>query len=370
MSSEVICSIMEASIHKVYPAAEVIKIPVADGGEGSVDAFLAAVGGEKVSVRITGPLFQELDAFYGRIDGGRTAVIEMAACAGLPLVGDKKDPRYTTTYGVGQLLSHAVENGCQKIILGLGGSATNDAGAGAASALGVRFINRDGQSFIPVGATLKDIVDIDLSMVSPKMKQVEFVIMCDIDNPLYGETGAAFVFAPQKGATPEVVAQLDEGLKHFATILQTKLGEDVATLPGAGAAGGMGAGMAAFFHPKMQMGIETVLDTVHFDQLLEHADLVFTGEGRIDAQTLHGKVVSGITKRTKPYQIPVIAIVGDIGDDVEPLYEEGISIFSINRVAVDYKTARTRAKSDLFKTMENVMRFIRAIENRRGDRDV
>ena len=365
MSSSEICRIMEESIRKIYPASQVISIPVADGGEGSVDAFLTAVGGIKQSVIVKGPFFTDIESYYGIIDNGKTAVIEMAACAGLPLVGDNRDVRNTTTYGVGQLIAAALENGCQKIIMGLGGSATNDAGAGAAAALGVRFTNEKGGEFIPVGGTLSDICHIDMSAVHPGLKTVEFITMCDIDNPLYGPTGAAHVFGPQKGATPEIVTELDNGLRNIAEVIKTDLHKDVSGLKGAGAAGGMGGGMAAFCNSKLQMGIETVLDAVDFDTIIRGADLVLSGEGKIDAQSLCGKVVIGAARRAKKANVPLVAIVGDIGEDIQGAYEEGVrAIFSINQVAVSYTEAQSRAKDDLARTMDNLMRFIYMLENK------
>ena len=365
MSSGEICRIMEKSIKKFFPASQVISIPVADGGEGSVDAFLASVGGIRRSVIVKDPFFTDMEAYYGIIDNGKTAVIEMAACAGLPLVGDNKDVRNTTTYGVGQLIAAALENGSQKIIMGLGGSATNDAGAGAAAALGVRFTDDKGGEFIPVGGTLSDICHIDVSGMHPGLKTVEFITMCDIDNPLYGPEGAAYIFGPQKGATPEVVIELDNGLKSIAEVIKTDLHQDISGLKGAGAAGGMGGGMAAFFHSKLQMGIETVLDAVDFDTILKGADLVLSGEGKIDAQSLRGKVVIGAARRAKSANVPLVAIVGDIGDDIQGVYEEGVrAIFSINRAAVDFTKAQSRAKEDLALTMDNLMQFIYMLENK------
>lgn len=365
MSSGEICSIMEKSIKRIYPASQVISIPVADGGEGSIDAFLSAVGGKKQSVIVNGPFFKDMESYYGIIDNGETAVIEMAACAGLPLVEDNKDVKNTTTYGVGQLIAAAIQSGCKKIIMGLGGSATNDAGAGAAAALGVKFTNEKGEEFIPVGGTLSNICHIDVSGMHPALKTIEFITMCDIDNPLYGSTGAAYIFGPQKGATPEIVTELDNGLRHIAEVIKTDLHKDVSGLKGAGAAGGMGGGMAAFCNSKLQMGIEVVLDTVHFDAIVRGADLVLSGEGKIDSQSIRGKVVIGVARRAKKANVPVVAIVGDIGEDIQGVYEEGVrAIFSINRVAVDFKEAQPRAKDDLALTMDNLMRFIYMLENK------
>ncbi|MEG1366044.1 MAG: glycerate kinase [Oscillospiraceae bacterium] len=362
MSSEEICDIMATSIKKAYANAQITAIPVADGGEGSVDAFLCAVGGEKKYLNVKGPYFEEMSAFYGVIDGGATAVIEMAACAGLPLVGDDKNPCKTTTFGVGQLINAAVAEGCKKIILGLGGSATNDVGAGAAAALGVKFTNAEGKEFIPTGGTLCQVEHIDISGISNAVRSTEIITMCDIDNPLYGENGAAYIFAPQKGADDAMVRLLDDGLMHIAKVIKSDLGQDVAHLKGAGAAGGMGCGMVAFLGSRLQMGIETVLDTVGFNALLKDADMVFSGEGKIDSQSMRGKVVIGVARRTKKANVPLVAIVGDIGDNIEAAYDEGVSaVFSINRVAVEYKHAKLRAKSDLALTMDNLLGFIRTI---------
>jgi glycerate kinase len=358
MSSAEICGIMAASIKKFYPDAEIIGIPVADGGEGSVEAFLAAVGGEKKTVRTKGPFFTDIDSFYGALPDGKTAVIEMAACAGLPLVGDNLNPEKTTTFGAGQLVEAALDAGCTKIIMGLGGSSTNDGGTGIASALGVKFFDAGGKAFVPMGGTLKDITHIDISGLNPKLAHTELVSMCDIDNPLYGTTGAAYIFGPQKGATPDMVKSLDVGLRHLADVVKADLKLDLAEMPGAGAAGGMGYGMKAFLGSTLQMGIETVLDAVKFDELLKGADAVFSGEGKIDTQSLRGKVVIGIAKRTKKAGVPLIAVVGDIGDDINAAYDMGVSaVFSINRVAVDYPKAKLRAKNDLALTMDNILRF-------------
>lgn len=362
MSSREICDIMSGIIKTHYPEAETISIPVADGGEGSVDAFLTAIGGKRVSLTVKGPYMEEINSFYGIIEGGKTAVIEMAAAAGLPLVGQRLHAEQTTTYGVGQLIADAIGRGAKKIIVGLGGSATNDFGAGAAAALGVRFLNSRGESFVPVGQTLSQVAEIKMDQLLPGVREAEIITMCDIDNPLYGPAGAAYVFGPQKGADPDMVVYLDKQLQAISQIVRRDLSIDVSSLPGAGAAGGMGGGMAAFLGSRLQMGIETVLDTVRFDSLLEGADMVLTGEGKIDCQSLRGKVVIGIAKRTKPKNIPLVAIVGDIGDHVESAYDLGVSaILSINRVAVNFHEAKKRSKDDLALTVDNLMRFLKAL---------
>ncbi|WP_308754150.1 glycerate kinase [uncultured Anaerotruncus sp.] len=362
MSSSEICGVMAEAVRAYYPGAEVVSIPVADGGEGSVDAFLAAVGGERVEVPVRGPYMEEMEGYYGLLDGGSTAVIEMAACAGLPLVGENRHAEKTTTYGVGQLMAHAAGRGCKKMIVGLGGSATNDFGAGAAAALGVRFLDEAGKEFVPVGENLARVAKIDMSGLLPALREIEVVTMCDIDNPLCGKNGAAYIFGPQKGADPAMVEYLDGQLRAIARTVGRELGRDVADLPGAGAAGGMGGGMVAFFGSRLQMGIETVLDTVGFDRLVSDADLVLSGEGKIDTQSLRGKVVIGVARRCKKHGVPLVALVGDIGDDIENAYEEGVSaVFSTNRVAVDFSVAKTRSKSDMALTADNLMRFLSRI---------
>lgn len=363
MSSAEICAIMRERIIAHDPGAGVISIPVADGGEGSVDCFLEAMGGERVMMEVCGPFAGEVvAAVYGLVEQGKTAVMEMAACAGLPMTEGRMDPRLSTTFGVGELMLDAVRRGVKKMIVGLGGSATNDGGCGAAAAVGMRFLNAAGAAFIPTGGTLGEIARIDCTERSPVLAGVEIVAMCDIDNPMYGENGAAAVFAPQKGADPAMVAELDAGLRHLAGIIRRDLNQDVSNIPGAGAAGAMGAGMVAFFGARLQMGIDAVLDTVGFEKLAAGADLVLTGEGRIDSQSLRGKVVIGVARRAKKLGVPVIAVVGDIGDDVQGAYEEGVSgIVSINRVAVDFRVARTRSREDMGLTADNLVRMFLAL---------
>lgn len=358
LSSIEICEIMENSIKTFLPEMDVTSIPVADGGEGTVDALIAAVGGKKIFVEVTGPKHKQVESFFGILNTGE-AVIEMAAAAGLPMMGDELDVMNSTSFGVGELMVKALDNDCKKIILGIGGSATNDGGAGAAAALGVRFLDSNGDTFIPVGATLKDIASIDTKQINAKLKQTSIRIMSDINNPLCGENGAAAVFSTQKGATKEMIKELDEGLKHFSEIIKRDTNVDILNSPGAGAAGGMGGGIYALFNAELEMGIDVVLDTVNFEDLLNDTALVFSGEGKIDSQSLGGKVVIGIAKRTKIKNIPLIAVVGDIADGINDAYEYGVSaIVSINRVAIPYTKAKLRAKSDLKLTMDEIMRLI------------
>lgn len=359
ISSSEICEILSSEIACYYPQCEVISIPVADGGEGSVDAFLQAVGGEKLYCTVKDLYMRDMEGYYGILKGGKKAVIEMAACAGLPLAGKEKNPCLTTTYGVGQLIEHALNKGVEDIILAIGGSATNDGGCGMAAALGIRFINADGDFMIPTGGTLHLIRQINTENRNPRLKKVNITVMHDVNNPLCGKDGAAFVFGPQKGADEEMVMLLDEGLAHMADLIKEQLGMDILNLKGAGAAGGMGGGAVAFLGASLKSGIETILEIVAFDNLAAGADFIFTGEGRVDSQSLQGKVIDGVTSHGKKLGVPVIIIAGDIGEDIDELYSRGAAaILSINRIAAPYSELRHRAKSDIRLTMDTFLRII------------
>lgn len=365
LSSIEICTIISDKIYKHFPHCHVVSIPVADGGEGSVDCFLSALGGEKIVETVSSPYFEDMESFYGLIDD--TAVIEMAACAGLPLVEDRKNPSLTTTYGVGQLIMSAAKKGCKKIIVGLGGSSTNDGGCGAAAAVGVKFYDKKGNEFIPVGKTLIDIDRIDLSHKAKELDNIEIITMCDIDNPMYGPTGAAYIFGPQKGADEKMILELDKGLKNLCDVIERETGKDLKDYPGSGAAGAMGAGMIAFFNSVLQMGIETVLDTVKFDEIIEDADMIFTGEGRVDTQSLRGKVVIGVGKRAKNKNIPVTVIAGGAANNIDDAYDMGVtSIFTINRLPEDFEISRHKSKENLEATIDNILRLIKSVYIERG----
>ena len=361
LSSRQVCQVMAGQLRRFFPQAQVKSIPVADGGEGSVEAFLAAAGGERRMLTVTGPFGEPVEAFYGILGDGRTAVIEMAACAGLPLAEGRLNPERATTYGVGELLLAAKEAGCTKAILGLGGSCTNDGGVGAAAALGAKFTRADGAAFVPSGGTLGEIAALDVSPVAQALQGMELTAMCDIDNPLYGEAGAAAVFAPQKGADAAMVARLDAGLRHLGQVSARCLGRDFSHLPGTGAAGGLGFGMAAFCGAQLRMGIDAVLDAVGFDSLLPGTDVVFTGEGKIDSQSARGKVVSGVAARCRKAGVPVVAVVGQIGQGFEEMYQQGLTaVFSINRAAQPFAESRFHAGENLALTMENIARLLAA----------
>ena len=363
VSSARVCELMAERIEKIFPGCTVVSTPVADGGEGSVDAFLTAVGGEKVVREATGPWFEKCESYYGLIDNGATAVLEMAAAAGLPMVGDRKDPRGTTTYGVGELLADAARSGAKRLVIGLGGSATNDGGCGAAAAAGVSFYNAAGEKFVPTGGTLIDIDRIDMSTRDKAFEAVEIVTMCDIDNPMYGTNGAAYIFGPQKGADPDMVVELDKGLRHLSEVIKRDVGVDVADIPGAGAAGAMGAGMVAFFDARLRTGVGTIPDTGGVDESISDADYIFTGEGKIDSQSLRGKVVIGVARRAVKQNKPVIAIVGGADYDVDAAYGEGVTaIFPINRLPQDFSVLKEHSEENLAFTVENVLRAIKAAE--------
>jgi len=361
MDSINVCNIVEKGIKNIRPEIKTITIPIADGGEGTVDAFLNAIGGIKVTKKVTGPLFDKIEATYGILDDG-SAVIEMAQASGLPLVEGRENPLKTTTYGTGELIQDALEKGCSKIIIGIGGSATNDGGVGMAAALGVRFLQEDNSEIDLTGEGLGSLATIDTSNLNSKISDCQFIVACDVDNPLYGANGAAYVFAPQKGANAEMVKILDENLKHYAGIVNRDLGINLQKYKGSGAAGGLGAGLVAFVDAQLKSGINILLDAVDFDDLVADADLIITGEGKIDGQSLRGKVPVGIADRAVKYHKPVIAIVGAIGDETDALYERGISsIFSINQRPEAFEVAKNYSEENLLKTTESIIRLVSVV---------
>lgn len=360
LSAIEVCNIMKSSIKNLYKDANIISVPVADGGEGTVDAFLYALGGEKKSIWVSDAFNeQKILAHYAMLKDN-IAVIEMAACAGLPLVKNRLEPDKTTTFGVGELIIDAINSGAKKIILGLGGSATNDGGCGMAAALGVKFKDEQDQEFIPTGGTLSQIYKIDMNNIYSKIKDIEFISMCDVDNPLCGKLGASAVFAPQKGADEDMVKLLDEGLAHLAKIIKRDLYIEVKDIKGAGAAGGLGAGSIAFLQSKLTKGIDVILDTINFDELVSKADIVFTGEGKFDSQSLHGKVVMGVANRSQKYKTPVIVVTGAIGENIQEAYNKGITaIFSINKEPMEFSKSALKSKENMILTMENILRLLK-----------
>ena len=325
LSALEVAKAMERGVLSVFPSAEVRKIPIADGGEGTVAALVTATNGQLRQAEVTDPLGNKISAHWGVLGDGRTAVIEMAAASGLPLVPkEKRDPRVTTTYGTGELIKAALAEGLAKIIIGIGGSATNDGGTGMARALGVRFLDAAGQEVAAGGGSLAEICQIDATGLDPRLKNTEIVVACDVDNPLCGTRGASAVFGPQKGATPEMVQQLDAGLAKYASCARQATGRDVAEKAGAGAAGGLGAGLMFFTPAQLKPGVEIVLDAVGFSDIVRDADFVITGEGRTDFQTAFGKAPVGVAKVAKTHGAPVFCISGGLGDGAEDVLAQGI----------------------------------------------
>ena len=316
---------MEVGLRRVFPDATIEKVPMADGGEGTVQSLVDATGGEILTAQVMDPLGNTIDAQYGVLGDGVTAVIEMAEASGLTLVPlNKRDPRVTTTYGTGELIRSALAHGCRKLIIGIGGSATNDGGAGMAQALGAKLLTASGEQIKPGGGHLATLNSIDLSELDPRITETETVVACDVNNPLTGEQGASYVYGPQKGATREMIEMLDANLAHLDKILQRDLSKSVGNVPGAGAAGGLGAGLMAFVDASLKSGIEIVTEAAQLSKRLADADLVITGEGQINFQTVFGKTPVGVAKVAKTHNIPVIAIAGSIADDSDGVYDAGI----------------------------------------------
>ncbi|MFV0261600.1 MAG: glycerate kinase [Kluyvera sp.] len=331
LSALEVASAIEAGFREIYPDAEYIKLPVADGGEGTVEAMVAATQGRVIEVEVTGPLGESVAGFYGISGDERCAFIEMAAASGLELLPPaRRNPLKTTSWGTGELIRHALDRGVTRIIIGLGGSATNDGGAGMVQALGAKLLTAEGQAIAPGGAGLATLAKIDISGLDSRLARCQIDVACDVTNPLIGDEGASVVFGPQKGATPEMVKQLDEALAHYAERIAQDLDLDVLALEGGGAAGGMGAALYAFCGAKLRPGIDIVTEALHLDTLVADADLVITGEGRIDSQTIHGKVPVGVARVAKRYQIPVIGIAGSLTADVGVVHQHGLdAVFSV-----------------------------------------
>ncbi|HEV3095649.1 MAG TPA: glycerate kinase [Candidatus Dormibacteraeota bacterium] len=319
LSAQDAASAIAEGVRAVAPDAELVMLPIADGGDGTVDAMVAATNGELRSLRVRGPLGDPVDARYGLIDRSATAVIEMATAAGLALLApDKRDPRVTTTYGVGELLQHAYDAGARRFIVGIGGSATNDGGAGMAQALGYHLLDDQGHELPPGGLALKRLARIHVGGVHANWKQAEVDVASDVSNPLTGPNGASAVYGPQKGATPEMVAELDAALQRLAEVIRRDLGVDVEQLPGAGAAGGLGGGLVAFAGGRLRPGAEMVMEALRLDDRLQGADLVITGEGRLDSQTARfGKGPAAVARHAKNAGIPVVGVAGSLADETE-----------------------------------------------------
>ena len=361
LTSGQVAESVEKGILRVFPQCEIQKVFIADGGEGTVKALVDTLKGEIISLKVNNPLMRPVEAHYGIVENnGRTAVIEMALASGLPLISrEERNPMKTSTFGTGELIQDALLRGCRRFLVGIGGSATNDAGTGMLQALGYRFFDTGGNELGRGGEILSRIERIDDSGVIKELKDSEFIIACDVNNPFSGKTGAAYIFAPQKGADSEMVKVLDDGLKHFAGIINHFNGMDIDRLPGAGAAGGLGGGLKAFLNASLVSGIRMVLDTIGFEQRIQNADLIITGEGKLDAQTAMGKAPRGVLDLAKKYHIPVIAIGGAV-ETCEELNRQGFAaVFPILPAPVTLEKAMDPdfAKTNIENTITQIMRI-------------
>lgn len=356
-----VATAIEAGFREIYPDAEYVKVPVADGGEGTVEAMVAATQGRVEQVRVTGPLGEPVEAFYGLSGDARCAFIEMAAASGLESVPPaRRNPLLTTSWGTGELIRHALDAGVTQIIIGIGGSATNDGGAGMVQALGAKLLTAEQQQIAPGGASLSSLAQIDLSELDPRLADCQIDVACDVTNPLTGPQGASAVFGPQKGATAPMIERLDSGLRHYAQIIARDLDIDVLSLEGGGAAGGMGAALYAFCGAKLRPGIEIVTDALQLAELVADADLVITGEGRIDSQTIHGKVPVGVAKVAKQFNVPVIGIAGSLTADVGVVHQHGLdAVFSVLYTICTLEEALANAAANVRMTARNVAAVLR-----------
>lgn len=352
---------IEEGIRKVFPKAQVVKVPLADGGEGMVEVLVEARKGKIIKKRVTSPLGRKIDAHFGILENGLTAVVEMAQASGLWLVPEEeRNPLITTTYGTGELIKEALDRGCRKIIVGIGGSATVDGGAGMAQALGARLLDKERSEVSFGGGSLAKIVYVDMEKFDRRVTGVEVLVASDVNNPLCGPRGAARVYGPQKGATPDMVEILDKNLAHFARMIEKYLGREVADIPGAGAAGGLGAGLIAFLEAELKSGVELIMDLSDLEEKFKGADLVISGEGRIDEQTAYGKVPIGVTERAKKKNIPVILLGGEVRGNTRVLYEKGVDalISSVDRVS-SLPEILKNARQTLIDASEGAMRLVK-----------
>ncbi|MCD6597067.1 MAG: glycerate kinase [Bacteroidales bacterium] len=361
LSAKAVASSISKGILKVLPSAHITQIPVSDGGEGLLDALVEPLGGKRISVSVKDPIGRNIESEYGLIEKGQTAIIEMAKASGLELLQEsEKAPLITSTYGTGQLIKDALDQGCSKIIIGIGGSATNDGGIGMVKALGGKFKNKNNDDIGRGGGALGDLYKIDLNDFDKRVFNCDFITACDVNNPLTGVNGASFVYGAQKGGTPEQLILLDKNLIHYASVIKENLKIEVDSISGAGAAGGMGAALLAFFDAKLVKGIDLILQTLQLEKYIKNSDLVFTGEGKIDLQTLNGKTIAGVAEIAKRYKIPVIAVAGKLGADIEPLFDCGISaVYSIIDQPMELKEALEKADELIQNLVENIMRTIK-----------
>ena len=353
---------IEKGIREVFPEAEIIKIPMADGGDGTVQCLVNATGGKILEEKVIGPLGNEVWAFYGILGDRKTAIVEMAAASGLTLVPEgKRNPLITTTYGTGQLIKAALNQGCRKMIIGIGGSATNDGGAGMVQALGTKLLDKDGEEIGFGGGELKKIVKIDISCMDKRLSDIKVLVASDVNNPLCGPQGASRIYGPQKGATPEIIEELDESLAYFAELIKRDLHKDIKDIPGAGAAGGLGASLIAFLNAEFRPGIEIMIEAVKLEQAIKDADLVITGEGKIDSQTIYGKAPIGVAKIAKKYNVPVVAVAAIIEEDSRIFQSYGIdTLIKVSEPPMRLSEIKTKK---IWLIKKSIKQFLRGRQN-------
>lgn len=368
MTAKEVCEAMERGIKKANNEITCIHVPMADGGEGTMQSLVDATKGKIYSLKVVGPLGNEVEAKYGILGDNYTGIVEMASASGIQLVSsENRNPLKTTTYGTGQLIKACVDHGVKKILIGIGGSATNDGGAGVVQALGGRLIDNGGKDIGFGGGELGKLAKIDLTNFNKKLKDVIVEVACDVRNTLCGEKGASYVFGPQKGATPEMIKTLDSNLAHYAAVIKEQLHKDVRDIPGAGAAGGLGAGLMAFLNGTLKKGIEMVIEYAKLEEKIEDCDMVWTGEGSIDFQTQYGKTPIGVAAIAKKHNKPVVALAGRVGDDINVLYENGIdSIFGIMKEVTSLEVALAMGRENVEKTAENIVRLINLLRYHKG----
>ena len=360
MTAKEVCEAMERGIRKANSQIRCIHVPMADGGEGTMQSLVDATGGRVYSKEVVGPLGNNVVAEYGILGNGEIGVIEMASASGIHLVdSEKRNPLITTTFGTGQLIKACLDKGVKKLLIGIGGSATNDGGAGFIQALGGRLLDKNGNDLSYGGGELAKLHTIDLSNLDERLKDISVEVACDVNNPLCGKEGASYVFGPQKGATREMIEILDQNLSHYAEVIKEQLGKDVISKAGAGAAGGLGAGLMAFLDVKLKSGIEMVIEYANLEEKVRDADMVWTGEGSIDFQTQYGKTPLGVAMIAKKYNKPVIALAGRVGNDIDVLYDKGIdAIFGIMRGVTSIEEALVKGPENVEKTSENIIRLL------------
>lgn len=360
MTAKEVCVAMEKGIKKANSNIRCVHVPMADGGEGTMQSLVDATNGKVYSLNVVGPLGNVVEAQYGILGQGEVGILEMASASGIQLIPtEERNPLLTTTYGTGQLITACLNHGVKKLLIGIGGSATNDGGAGVIQALGGKLLDQKGNELALGGGELGKLSSIDLSNFDPRLKEVIIEVACDVNNPLCGETGASNVFGPQKGATNEMIEILDVNLKHYAGIIREQLGKDVLNVPGSGAAGGLGAGLMAFLNGSLKKGIEMVIEYTQLEDKVKDADMVWTGEGSIDCQTQYGKTPFGVAEIASKYNKPVIALAGRVGESIDILYEKGIgSIFGIMKDVSSMDDALKKGPENIEKTSENIIRLL------------